>query len=161
MTALIAFALFSSGIQVHQDGGRAKFGGYFMDNTIVTTGDRGGAVGHDVEVCQTEPQWEKLRKTLGIPDDKNRAFFELHGPLGAMDWGREQVVFVRVGERPTAGFKVSMYNLTMQGHDTWQVALTVSPPPKGMMVAEVLTNPYIVFRMRRAKGMPKLVIHKG
>jgi|GEM_PF-6264571 len=153
MISLLAF-LATSGIA--QD--TKHPGAYLMDFKTVATGDRGESADKDVVIARTLPQWEKLRVKIGIPDEKDAEARQLHGTLGAMDWGREQVVFARTAQQRTGGYSVSVQRLTKFAN-SWRLDLVLQPPGKDVLSIEVLTTPYVVFRMRKTTGDPTLIVH--
>ena len=127
---LLAISL--QGVFQHDQMTPRRPGSYLMDFKTVTTGDRGESVDHDVVVAHTLPQWEKLRVKIGVPDEKNVEVQKLHGPLGAMDWGREQVVFARTTQQRTGGYSVSVQRVTKFAN-SWRIDLVLQPPPKDML----------------------------
>ena len=153
-------ALFSVGQDDQQN--RRQLFGYLMDYTTVLTGDRGNVMDKDVVVATTKPQWDKMKVALSVTPEKAAELEKLHGPLGAMDWGREQVVFARVGQKPTGGYTAAVYKLTQTSRsESWKIELRVTPPKPGTMSIEMLTNPYVVFRTRRTYHQPVLVVHEA
>jgi len=159
---LLAAALAMQGIGQDDQQSKRQLFGYLMDYTTVLTGDRGNVMEKDVVVAFTKPQWDKLRVKLGISDEKEAELEKLHGPLGAIDWGREQVVFARTGSKPTGGYTASVYKLSQTSRsDTWKIELLVTPPKAGSMNIEMITYPYVVFRMRRAHDQPSLVVREA
>ena len=135
-----------------------RTGSYLMDFKTVTTGDRGESADKDVVIARTLPQWEALRVKIGVPDEKNAEVMKLHGMLGAMDWGREQVVFARVSQQRTGGYSVAVQRITKFAN-SWRIDLVLQPPPKDMLTTDALTTPYVVFRMRKTTGDPTLIVH--
>lgn len=140
-------------------GSRSGLFGYFMPYQLVADGQNGSFMEKDVVIATTTVQWDRMRSKLGIDDDKNKTLTDLHGPLGAMDWTREQVVFARTPEYPTGGYSASLFKLTMEPHGDWKIELAVSAPPPGSAVIQMLTRPYVVFRMRQTEGKPWLIVH--
>lgn len=155
MIGLAALAVSLVGLDQHHKSGLF---GYLMDYQIVATGDMGSVMDQDVVIASTVVQWDKMREKLGIDEVKNRKLTELHGPLGAMDWTREQVVFARAPELPSGGYTLSMLRLTKEAREGWKIELIAKPPKKDTMVVQMITRPYLVFRMRKVDGRPKLLV---
>lgn len=132
-----------------------------MDFTTVCSGDQGGIPATDVVIVKNANQWDKLRTQIAVSDEKNQEMLKLHGPLSAMDWGREQLVFARTGQERTGGYSASVVKVTVfKATGTWKLELKVTPPKPGMLSTDALTNPYVVFRMGKTNGTPQLVVHR-
>lgn len=130
-------------------------GGYMMDFKVIAQGDQSGQIKGDVVIARTVTQWDKLRGQLMISDEQNAEYGKLHGPLGAMDWGREQVVFARAPQQRTGGYTATVQKI-MRTANSWWIDLGLTAPPSDMLVTEALTTPYVVFRMRKVAGTPAL-----
>lgn len=140
---------------------RPSLFGVAMTTQTVWTGDQSGGVEKDFVAVRNWPQWDALRAKLNISDEDNKKLRSLHGPLEGMDWNKDQLVFAKAGQRPTGGYKVSVVR-AIKGRDssTWRLDLKVTPPKKDEMTMQVLTSPYIVFRMRRVDGKPFVFVHE-
>lgn len=161
MFANLAVLLLLSPVTQDQHRVRPNIGSYMMDFTTVYTGDQGGAAPADLVVVKSASQWDKLRAQIMVSDEKNAELTKLHGPLGAMDWGREQLVFARTGQERTGGYSASVTKITLfKTTGTWKLELKVTPPKPGMLTTDALTNPFVVFRMHRATGNPQVVISR-
>jgi PrcB C-terminal len=66
----------------------------------------------------------------------------------AVDFGREMVVAVFLGSRPTAGFSIEIVDAREEG-DALVVQYRETRPPAGGIVAQVLTSPYHIVAMPR------------
>ena len=135
-------------------------GGYLMDFKIVAVGDRGDAVEKPVAIARSLDQWNVLRTKLGVSDESYATQLKLHGPLGAMDWGREQVVVAKSQQQRSGGYELSIQRVT-RFTDSWRVDLLLQPPPKDMLTTQAMTTPYVAFRTRRTTGDPTIVVHLG
>lgn len=160
MCGVLAFSIaLMSSFQVIDQSGRNP-GGYLMDFKVVATGDRGEFAERDVLFVRNLDQWQKLRTKLGMPDEKDVEVRQLHGALGGIDWGREQVVFARSPQQRTGGYSLKVQRIT-RFTNSWRIDLFLQPPPKDMLTTEALTTPYVVFRTRRTSSDPTLVVHVG
>lgn len=154
MFAAALFALSWLAADQHRSG----LFGYLMDYQLVSSGDNGQVYDKDIVIAQTSVQWDKMRSVLGIDDAKDKSLQDLHGPLGAMDWTREQVVFARASEQRTGGYKLSLLRLTKEREGDVKVELLLTPPKPGTLSIEVLTTPYVLFRMKKTTGQTRLFV---
>lgn len=79
------------------------------------------------------------------------ALWRLHGgerTRPAVDFGKEMVVAVFLGSRPTAGFAVEIVG-TREDGSALVVQYRESRPPAGALVAQVLTMPYHIAAVPR------------
>lgn len=156
MTTSVLAAFVALAVPGQDDSQHRKLpGGYMMDFTIIAQGDQSSQIKSDVVIARTVTQWDKLRGQLLISDQKNAEFTKLHGPLGAMDWGREQVVFARSPQQPTGGYSVTVQKI-MRTASSWWIDLGLTAPPPDMLTTQALTTPWVVFRMRKVSGQPAL-----
>ena len=65
-------------------------------------------------------------------------------PEPEADFGNETVIVVLMGERPTSGYAVRPVSVNAND-GVVSVALRVTSPAPGDMVAQVLTSPYVLF----------------
>ncbi|MBS1713488.1 MAG: protease complex subunit PrcB family protein [Armatimonadetes bacterium] len=157
MTTLIAAALL--GPQQH---GNVRMFGHFMKTTVVTQAAPGASMDKDLVVARSEAEWKRLREKLGLTSEQDQEWRKLHGPLGALDWKVDQVVFAQAGSRPTGGYQVKDLKVTKSASsESWTVELYVSPPPKDSLNMTMVTYPYTVFRMRKLTGAPRLIVHQN
>jgi hypothetical protein len=78
------------------------------------------------------------------------------GPLPAVDFAREMVVFVAIGERSSAGTNVRIDRVDADGASA-TVAYTVTEPGAGCMTAQVITSPVVAARTARVSGEVRFV----
>lgn len=69
-------------------------------------------------------------------------------------WAHEVVLIVDMGQQRTAGYGVQVSSVNLIDADQVDLALQVTAPGRGMMVAQVLTHPYAVCRIPRAGLRP-------
>lgn len=76
-----------------------------------------------------------------------------------VDFGREMVVAVFLGSRPTAGFGVGIVGVREEGGATI-VAYRETRPRPGTVAAQVITSPYAIAAIPKAPGDVKFEIAK-
>jgi hypothetical protein len=95
-------------------------------------------------VLQTPGSWQAFyREATGNP----AAF----APAD-VDWGKELLVAICLGQRPTTGYSVFVESVKRIRPNEILVGYVESTPRRGEAVAEMLTSPWIVIRMNRAAG---------
>ena len=94
---------------------------------------------HQVTARSTE-EWAKLwREHAGERDRPS------------VDFGRDMVVGVFLGSRPTAGFGVQIVG-AREDHGTLVVQYRETRPPGGSVAAQVLTSPYQLVTLPKRTG---------
>jgi hypothetical protein len=76
-----------------------------------------------------------------------------------VDFGREIVIAVFLGSRPTAGFSIEIVG-TREGGPDLIVQYRETRPPAGGIVAQVLTSPYHVVAMSRSDAVKDVKFEK-
>ena len=80
---------------------------------------------------------------------------QLHGsqltvpPLPSVDLGRETVLVVMMGQRPTGGYAVDVRGVSLEGTDLF-VDVRLAEPSSGAVTTSALTSPWAVVRVLRA-----------
>lgn len=69
-------------------------------------------------------------------------------PLPRVDFGREMVVGVFLGEKSTGGYQVEITG-AHPSESGLQVSYQVKSPPQGAIVAQVITQPHHLIRLPR------------
>ena len=69
--------------------------------------------------------------------------------LPGVDWSREAVLVIDMGEQRTAGYSVSVVNVARSGTGDVELKLEVRRPGPGSFVAQVITHPHAVARVPR------------
>lgn len=72
----------------------------------------------------------------------------------AVDFAREQVVFVALGERRTGGYSVEVTSVTISG-DTLVVRYVERRPGPGCLTTQALTTPYHAVAVPRVHATPR------
>jgi len=67
--------------------------------------------------------------------------------LTGVDWSREAVVIVDMGEQRTGGYSVAVRSVRVQAPNRVELHLEVQRPGPGVMVTQALTHPYAVARI--------------
>lgn len=70
--------------------------------------------------------------------------------LAGVDWEREAVLIVDMGEQRTGGYAVAVHQVQVQAPDHIRVQLNVTQPGPGHFVPQVLTHPYAVGHIPRS-----------
>ena len=81
-------------------------------------------------VVRSEAEWKTLWRQHGG-----------ERPMPAVDFGKEMVVGVFMGSRPTAGFDIAITS-TIEGNGILHVRYRERMPARGMVLAQVLTFPF-------------------
>jgi hypothetical protein len=69
------------------------------------------------------------------------------GVLRQVDLGTEQLVFVTLGQKPTAGYSVGLKESTW-ADPILKLSMQVNSPAPDMMVAQVITSPCVVLAVK-------------
>ncbi|HYF91916.1 MAG TPA: protease complex subunit PrcB family protein [Symbiobacteriaceae bacterium] len=69
--------------------------------------------------------------------------------LPSVDWGREAVLVVDMGEQRTAGYGVTVVGVSRGESGEIELKLEVRRPGPGSFVAQVITHPHAVTRVPR------------
>jgi len=73
-------------------------------------------------------------------------------PLPEVDFRRESVVAIFIGQRPTGGYGVSVTDLLLENNEVYLEVRLTQPSP-GAMVTQALTSPWLMLRIQRP-GVP-------
>lgn len=69
--------------------------------------------------------------------------------LPQVDWSSEAALVIDMGEQRTAGYSLSVTNLSRNAAGEVELELQVRQPGRGDFVAQVITHPYTVQRVPR------------
>ena len=94
-------------------------------------------------VLRTRPEWEAAWKTL--------ASAQPTPPLPAVDFGREMVLVVSSGTRPTGGWSITIERVERVG-EALHVSVLETSPGRYCMTAQVLTHPAAAVAVPRFAG---------
>lgn len=70
-----------------------------------------------------------------------------------INWDRNQVVLLAMGQRNTGGFSISV-DRVVYGNSEILVYYKTTGPEKGAMVTQALTAPYVLFTIENKKDLP-------
>lgn len=115
---------------------RAK--GIAVPFAVVATGDWSRIISHREIVIRSEGQWRLLWEEHDVSG----------GAVPEVDFYTEMVVGVFAGQRPTAGYEVQIVRVE-QTQSALIVYYRIRTPPEGALVAQVLTQPFDLVRVRR------------
>ncbi|WP_227537538.1 protease complex subunit PrcB family protein [Marinobacter litoralis] len=65
------------------------------------------------------------------------------GVIRQVDLAQEQLIFVTLGQKPTAGYSLGLAEVG-QENGTLKLQMDLKAPEPGMMVAQVITSPCVV-----------------
>lgn len=86
---------------------------------------------------------------------------QLPSPLPPeVDFDRLFVLFISMGEKPTAGYRVEIDRMK-QSDGVLNVTLRLHEPPPGGFNATVMTNPFVLAKVKREKGLKKVAFFDG
>jgi hypothetical protein len=77
-------------------------------------------------------------------------------PAPSIDFSRLMVIAVFMGTRPTGGYRIEVRNVTMS-HGELVVSVRRTEPPRGSIVAQVLTQPYHIIVLPRTNAPVRFV----
>ena len=125
---------------------------------VIDRGANSGEAEQGLKVLRTERAFEEFLKDRG-QDQVSRLSKQV-------DWNTEQVVVVFGGQRPSAGFGVSIKRISSVDIQRLQVEASITKPSAGQLAAQVLTTPYVMIKMQRqvaaikVKFLPEYVRHR-
>jgi protease stability complex PrcB-like protein len=102
---------------------------------------------------------ESRREVIRDAASWSRLWSQIHAgripvpPLPAVDFGREMLIAVASGTRPTAGFSIQVTGVTTRG-DRLEVAVLERCPDADAILAQVLTQPVSVVRVAKLAQTP-------
>ena len=79
--------------------------------------------------------------------------------LPHVDWSKEMVVIVRLGERPSAGYSIEVESIDTES-SPWTVVAREKRPKEGALVPMMITHPFQIIAVPRRDGDPKLDIRR-
>lgn len=79
------------------------------------------------------------------------------GNLEQLDFSREHLVVVALGQKPTGGYGATLADSTIRSGDL-VLTLTIQQPGKGTMVTQALTTPCTVVALTAGDGWRNLVV---
>ncbi len=93
-----------------------------------------------------DPRREVIRDGPGLERLSIRA------DVPKVNFEKEQVIAVFLGERPTAGYKVAVEKVVRLADGTLEVLVRERKPAKDAIVAQVVTTPFILVKTARTDG---------
>jgi hypothetical protein len=108
---------------------------------------QGGPLTPTMLVARSEPQWRHLA-----------TLFSLRPPLPPIDFARQMVVAVSLGQRPTGGYAVEIVGAEERDGVLHVLYLERGPRPDDF-VTQVLTTPYHVRVLTRSEA-PQVVFQR-
>ena len=73
-------------------------------------------------------------------------------PAPAVDFSREMVLGVFLGNRPTPGYGVEIFGTRLQGAEL-VVQFRETPPPPGRILAQLITSPFVMVARPQHQGV--------
>ena len=111
----------------------------------VAKGDMSGVETMRQVTVRTAAEWQKLWKEHA-PDEK----------LPVVDFNSNMVVGIFLGSKPSAGYQVEILNVRPEGNDL-VVEYAQKQPGRGMMSAQMLTEPYDLVAVPKHAGPVRFV----
>jgi hypothetical protein len=106
--------------------------------------------GH-LRVARNEEEWRELWAEHTLP------MMPKPEPP-SVDWSKEMVVCVALGERPTGGYGVSIDHVAVD-HGHMIVDAIERKPPADALLPQVITRPYVIAATPRVSGEVELRMH--
>jgi len=98
----------------------------------------------------TQPLYLLVRDAAELRSIWNFAYGNVLNPppVPIVDFARETMVAIFVGQKPTGGYGLAIRGVTFEGGDLF-VALDLQEPRPGAMVTQALTSPWLIARIPR------------
>ena len=110
----------------------------------IDQGFRSGVRERKFLVIKTEPEWKAVWQSHGQPLIPVKE-------LPRVDFDKEMIVAVFLGEKPTGGYKVEITAMEEdQGKGQLRVVTREGKPPVGSIATQALTQPYHVVRVKKS-----------
>jgi hypothetical protein len=107
----------------------------------VEKGDRSGIRGPLQTVIRNQDEWKALWRRHSSTDTNPP-------PAPIIDFNREMVVGIFLGEKPTGGYEVEIVRAELSDSSLYFYYLEKSPPP-GAMVTQALTQPFHLMKVAK------------
>ena len=108
--------------------------------TSIAKGNSSGVETMRQVTIRTAAEWQKLWNEHS-PEEK----------MPAVDFASNMVVGVFLGSKPSAGYAVEILNVRPEGKDL-VVEYAQTQPPRGMMSAQILTEPFHLVAVKKHPG---------
>jgi protease stability complex PrcB-like protein len=110
----------------------------------IDQGFRSGVRERKFLVIKNETEWKTLWHTHAQPNVPAKG-------LPRVDFDKEMVVTVFLGEKPTGGYKVEVTAIEEdRGKSQLRIVLRESKPPAGSIAIQALTQPYHIVRVKKS-----------
>jgi len=116
-------------------------------------GPHSGVTQPGQRVIRTAEAWQKLW-------DEHTANVQPKPPLPAVDFNKEMVLAVFMGQRPTLGYATDVTAVTREKKGL-RVTVRESSPPPGALTGQLVTSPYAFVAVPRSDGPVKFVVIGG
>jgi len=107
---------------------------------VLAEGSRSGIVKPARRIARTETEW--------------RALWIAHYPRGTnmprVDWAREMVVAVFLGERPTGGYRIAVREAREAGGKLRLTVVESKPPPEAL-TTQAFTSPFQIVAVKKSR----------
>jgi hypothetical protein len=111
----------------------------------VAKGDMSGVQTMRQVTVRTAAEWQKVWKEHS-PDEK----------LPVVDFNANMIVGIFLGSKPSAGYQVEILNVRQDSNET-VVEYAQKQPGRGMMTAQILTEPYDLVAVPKHAGAVRFV----
>jgi hypothetical protein len=116
--------------------------------SIVARGTQTGKAGTYIDFVYAEGLWKEIWK-------QHVSAMPVPPPMPRIDFKREMLVCVFLGDRPSAGFAVMVEGAELEG-DMLTIRVVEQKPPEGSFQAQLVTRPFDIVRLERYDGKKRL-----
>lgn len=116
---------------------------------VIEQGDISGCVEETYIVVRTEAEWIEVWERHTTPYNPGPQYPQVN-------FAESMVLCAFMGERPTAGYRISVETIWVE-EEIVHVEISKGSPEKGMLVAQVLTYPYVFVLFERREG--EVILH--
>lgn len=101
-----------------------------------------------VRVLVTEGDWQKYWSEL------NGGKAPASSAPRDIDWNKEQLIAINLGQRPTMGYQVYVESIRRNNPSEYVVQYVETTPMAGQIVPQAVSSPFAIIKMERALGNP-------
>jgi hypothetical protein len=145
---LVAFTALLSACRSTPTSASAAIAGDAVPFRTLARGYQSGVATAAIEVAHNADEWRALWT-------RHTAVTLPRPPLPDVDWSKEMVVSVALGERPTAGFALEITQVALD-KGVLHVVAVEKKPAKDAIVPMVITQPYHMIATARRDGDVRL-----
>jgi hypothetical protein len=72
------------------------------------------------------------------------------------DWSKEIIIAIHAGKQPTAGYSLNVSTIARRQSGVYDVDVVFERPNPQAMMAQVMTSPWVIIKVQRTVGTPRL-----